>query len=588
MKKTLLLILSAFWLNLAVAQPPITFVEKKYVSEKEQPSFSFKKDIFTLPPNVPVRTLAEWEELEAIALTYDIEFSEHKKRLIAEIALHAKEEVKVLIFCGGAKNDLIEAVKSQLRRRGVVNQDNLFFIKKDFNERIWIRDFGAHTVYENEVGKRILVDWLYDPSYENADVLVSGETSNFLGTDLYTTTTDPYKLRLDGGNLQSDGLGMGIVSTHIFDDNLDYSEPQLDAVTEQFMGIDNLIKLEKLPFDVIHHVDMHLKLLDEETLLVGQYPDSIADGPQIEANLKYLTENFKTSFGTDFKIKRIEMPADRGGKYPDEISGCSERGRGCYYTYTNAFFINELVLVPTYFGGQGADIEALNQWKEMMPGYEIVGINCDSIIKEYGAIHCVTKEIGVKNPLRIIHQKLDEVCQDSDSIQFSATIQHISGIESATVFYSTDPSAGFQQKTMDFFVGEIWETKIANFPKGTKVTYFIRASAENGKTIARPMPAEKGGWTFEVDCKSSSVVDQNITDFGLQVFPNPVSDNFKIFSPEGANFLGNLLIFNGLGQVLKKEKIQTPVEVSTEEWESGVYFLRFEKDGKFSSMRIVK
>lgn len=588
MKKTVLLILSAFWLNVAVAQPPATFVGKKNVSESDKPVFSSKKDIFTLPPGVPVRTLAEWEELEAIALTYDINFSNAKKNLIAQIAFHAKEEVKVLIFCGGASNILIDLVKSELSRRGVVNQDNLFFIKKDFDQRIWIRDFGAHTVYENEVGKRILVDWLYDPNYDNADVLVSGETSDFLGTDLYTTTTDPYRLKLDGGNLQSDGLGMGIVSTHIFDDNPDYSEQQLDVVTEQFMGIDKLIKLEKLPFDVIHHVDMHLKLLDEETLLVGQYPDSTADGPQIEANLKYLTENFKTSFDTDFKIKRIEMPADRGGKYPDEISGCSDLGKGCYYTYTNAFFINELILIPTYFGGQGADIEALNQWKEMMPGYKIVGINCDSIIKEYGAIHCVTKEIGVKDPLRIIHQKLDEVCQDSDSIQFSATIQHTSGIESATLFYSTDPTVGFQQRTMDFFAGEIWETKIANFPKGTEVTYFIRAFAQNGKTIARPMPAEKGGWTFEVGCNSSGIFDQKVTDFGLQVFPNPVSDNFKIFSPEGVIFSGNLLIYNGLGQVLKKEKIQTPTEISSEKWESGIYFLQFEKDGKISSMRIVK
>ena len=32
-----------------------------------------------------------------------------------------------------------------------------------------------------------------------------------------------------------------------------------------------------LPYDGIHHIDMHMKLLDEETLLVSEYPDGVAD-----------------------------------------------------------------------------------------------------------------------------------------------------------------------------------------------------------------------------------------------------------------------------------------------------------------------
>lgn len=36
------------------------------------------------------------------------------------------------------------------------------------------------------------------------------------------------------------------------------------------MGIERYIKMQTLPYDGIHHIDMHMKLLDEETLLVGQ------------------------------------------------------------------------------------------------------------------------------------------------------------------------------------------------------------------------------------------------------------------------------------------------------------------------------
>ena len=54
------------------------------------------------------------------------------------------------------------------------------------------------------------------------------------------------------------------------------------------MGINRYVLMDKLPYDQIHHIDMHLKLLDEETLLVGEYPPGIADGPQIEQNLAYV------------------------------------------------------------------------------------------------------------------------------------------------------------------------------------------------------------------------------------------------------------------------------------------------------------
>ncbi len=60
------------------------------------------------------------------------------------------------------------------------------------------------------------------------------------------------------------------------------------------MGIDRFIKLNVLPYDVIHQIDMHMKLLDAETLSREQYPPGISDGPQTETNLSYLLNNVKT------------------------------------------------------------------------------------------------------------------------------------------------------------------------------------------------------------------------------------------------------------------------------------------------------
>jgi hypothetical protein len=82
------------------------------------------------------------------------------------------------------------------------------------------------------------------------------------------------------------------------------------------MGLSRYVKMPVLPYDGINHIDMHMKLLNEETLLVGEFPDGVSDGPQIELNLQYVLDNFMTPFGTPYKVVRIPMIPSTGGAYP--------------------------------------------------------------------------------------------------------------------------------------------------------------------------------------------------------------------------------------------------------------------------------
>ena len=167
---------------------------------------------------------------------------------------------------------------------------------------------------------------------------------------------------------------------------------------------------------------MHMKLLDEETILVGQYPPGIADGPQIEANLQYVLNNFQTCFGRPYKVVRIPMPPDQNGQYPPS---------GQYRTYTNSIFVNKTVIVPTY--EYQYDTTAFRIYREAMPGYNVVGINCNSIIGSLGAIHCIMKEVGVFDPVWISHATMEPEIFEGDSIAISAVIKTKSGIADASV-----------------------------------------------------------------------------------------------------------------------------------------------------------
>jgi agmatine/peptidylarginine deiminase len=281
MKKSYILFSFLLVSIVAFAQRPLpiqlTPTEVAALANYERPTYP--RSIFTSPPNGAVRTMAEWEEVQALTITWT-----GYQAILREIVRHAKEEVDVIIIC----NDSV-SVKSYLANYNITNQ-NVSFIQKAYNS-IWIRDYGQHSVYLNDVDSLVLVDWIYNRP-RPADDLIPRWVADKTNLDLYATTQSPTDLVNTGGNFMSDGLGRGFASSLILDENKpgnpygvsSKTEAQIDTIMKHFMGIEPYIKMQTLPYDNIHHIDMHMKLLDEETILIGEYPQGVADGPQIEAN----------------------------------------------------------------------------------------------------------------------------------------------------------------------------------------------------------------------------------------------------------------------------------------------------------------
>ena len=199
-----------------------------------------------------------------------------------------------------------------------IDLSNITFIDVGINavEQVWIRDYGPHTLYAHEVDEMMLVDWLYESTSPVIDTIASFALALHYDLPLYLTTQSPLDFRLDGGNLLADGLGTAFSSKRVLSEN--GNEEFVDMIMEQFMGVQQYIKFDKLDHDVIHHVDMHMKLLDEETILFGEYPEGISDWDQIEENIQTLMEQYLSPFGTEYEIKRILMPPDINGNYPGE------------------------------------------------------------------------------------------------------------------------------------------------------------------------------------------------------------------------------------------------------------------------------
>jgi len=466
------------------------------------------------PPTFPVRTMAEWEEIEYLVVNWTGYIS-----TVREIVRYAVEEADVMIVCSDSNT-----VKSNLTSNNIP-LSRVHYIQTPSNS-VWIRDYGANTVYRDEVDSLKLVEWIYNRS-RPADDVVPEAIADYLELDLFATTTPPYDLVHTGGNFHTDGFGTALSSDLLIDENgptgqfntTVRTEAGIDSLMNQFMGITRYAKMPALPYDLIHHVDMHLRFLDEETLLFGEYPSGVADGPQIEANLQYILNNFNSVWGTPYKIVRIQMPPGANGNYPDATPWWNA---GDYRTYTNNVFVNKTLLVPVY--EPQYDNPALDILREQLPGYKVVGINCNSIIQASGALHCITRAIGVQDPLLIAHQSLEDTPDDQNPYLVDAWVKHRSGISAANLYYTTDTAQGYTQVAMTNTnpATDTWTGAIPPQPAGSEVFYYVQGIANSGKVQVRPMPAPEGYWNFQVG--TTVGIEDEVAPSGWNmdpIFPNP-------------------------------------------------------------------
>lgn len=577
MRKSLLIIGMGLWSSIAFTQQnnlPIglTPYEQQIIDRGEFQQGSTSRGVTSAPP-FSVRTMAQWEEVQTLVLTWT-----SYPTIQAAIVDAAQEECQVLIHCTDSNT-----VRTYLTNAGIP-LTNVNFLEVDYNS-IWIRDYGAHTIYKNEVDSVLLVDWIYNRPRPDDDVMPDAYAA-YKNIGLHSTTLAPNDLVNTGGNWMVDGFGTAFASELILDENdagnpysvTVKSEADIDNIMLNYMGITRYIKMPTLPYDDIHHIDMHMKLLDEERILVGEFPSGISDGPQIEANILYVTGNYNSVFGTPYEIIRIPMVPSTGGSFPG-----APFGNSYYRTYANFVFVNKTVIVPVY--RTEYDTTAIRILTEQLPGYNIVTIDSDNsggnLISAGGVIHCITNLIGADDPLLISHQNLPDTYDDANPYAVNAYITHKSGISNATLYWSLTAGSGYTAVPMTVVVGNNYTANIPAQAANSTVYYYIEANAVNGKSQIRPMVAPQGNFHFNVLDNASSI-DENTNSELLSIFPNPASAITCIPVESNKAFDGSIKMYDILGNlvhVIHQGTIasgESRYFIHADQYPSGVYMVVLE------------
>lgn len=488
--------------------------------------------VAAVPPPGPVRAMAEYEELEGIVVRWAYNT---QNLLLSEIVDAAQEEGKVWIIVRPGTADS-NNIKSYLAGRNIP-LTNLEFLSISTNS-IWCRDYGPWTVYDVDTDSMAIVDFRYNRPRPQDDQVPVALALQW-GLPLYQTLQSPDSLVHTGGNFMVDGFATGFSSELIYQENPHVTPAGIDSTMNTYCGLDRYVTMSPLPYDVIHHIDMHMKLLDDETLLVGQYPVNRADYNVIENTVAYL-RTLTSFYGRPYRIVRILMPPDTQGRYPDNGSD--------YLTYTNSVIVNKTVLVPIY--GLPSDANALQVYRDAMPGYNIVGFNSISIIPQLGAIHCITKEVGVREPVRIVHRRIQDIADSLSDILVEATVKARSGIDSVRLLWRTDSTAVFESASMSQS-GDVFSGWIPQQPFGTTVWYYLEAHTGSGRAVARPLPGADGPYMFRVEDSTTTSVrsaDSPISFNLYQNFPNPFNSSTIVEYALPVSGSVSLKVYDLLGQ----------------------------------------
>lgn len=327
---------------------------------------------------------AEWYPQSAVQLTWPhtqtdwAPILDEATACFVAIAREIVKHEKLLIVC---------ADKAEVcRQLGDMDYNQIIFREMQTNDT-WARDHGGITVFAD--GKPIVYDFVFNgwgmKYAANHDNLI---TRNLAKTETFHNEVDVINMQpfvLEGGSLETDGNGTLLTTVECLastNRNEYLNKEQLEYHLKDVFGLNRILWLESgylAGDDTDSHIDTLARFCDEQTIAYVQCTD---EADEHFEELSAMEEELQAFRAADNKPYRL-IPLPMADKVIWE-------GKRLPATYANFLIINEAVLVPFYKSDK--DDIAKNALQKAFPGKDIIGIDCRSLIKQHGSLHCVTMQ----------------------------------------------------------------------------------------------------------------------------------------------------------------------------------------------------
>ena len=475
----------------------------------------------------------EFEKQEGLLLTWD--YNESRNPITAAIAKAVQPSAKVWViyYPGTAPMDTTE-IRNYMRNHGVPDE-NVFLIP-GWTETLWIRDYGPFAGYQTgETTERLFLDAGYSAYGRPNDDSMPTQLANY-----FNILVSDFPVEFEGGNVLTDGLGRGWGSTRIFSQNPGMPQQEVKETMEEYLGLDDMMFLEALTNSgggIWCHVDMFMKILDSETIMVSEYPEFVPDYALIESFVDTL-EKMTNANGREYKVVRIPAPPKANGSWAttqnDEMR-----------TYTNSIIINDVIVMPTY-GLPEYDSTARQVYEINMPGYRIEMVDATPLTPLYGALHCICREVTKPGYLRINHQKITGMQVFEEPFTVEAELFFEGVLDSSFLHYRKSEEQDYQKIPLSES-GQVYSAAFTDIAPTDTLQYFITTSVGDDQVFFPPQ-GQGGAFRFWF-VPTVEVTEINPGMQGVNAFPNPCHGDFTL-STKHINFPAKLKVRDMNGNII--------------------------------------
>ena len=308
--------------------------------------------------------LAEWEHQSMVQLTWPHEGTDWATIL-----------------------DEITAVYEKMARE-IRKREPLLIVDSIPHNDTWARDHGFITIEETSFDQKskalVLLDFCFNGWGEKFEATLDNQINKRLYEQglVKGIYEDHLDFVLEGGSIESDGKGTVftteccLMAPHR---NQPLTKEEIEDRLKEWLGAERIVWLQHgslIGDDTDGHIDTLVRICPDDTLL---YTGGDKDHPDL-ALMEEELKNLRTMEGSPYRLLKLPLPQpifDNGDRLPA--------------TYANYLVLNGAILVPTY-NQPDLDEEAMRIVGQAFPDREIVGIDCRTVIKQHGSLHCCTMQ----------------------------------------------------------------------------------------------------------------------------------------------------------------------------------------------------
>lgn len=331
---------------------------------------------------------AEWAPQSTVQLTWPHAGSDFGRLLpeqaheqFVRLAVAIAEATPLLIVVP----DAIEERHAELVARGVPEQQmRLVALASD---DVWARDHGAISVMRDDT--LVHLDFRFDGwGGKFAAARDDALSAQLAQTGSLPGTLETVDWVLEGGSIDSDGAGTILTTERCLLDrarNPSATRAVVERLLADTLGAQRVLWLARgdlLGDDTDGHIDTLARFCNPHCIAYQACDDpSDAHHESLTAMAREL-EAMRTADGAPYQLVPLPLPA--------AIHEARD-GHRLPAGYANFLISNGVVLVPTY--DDPADDIALSRLQAVFPHHRVRGVDCRTLIRQHGSLHCVTMQI---------------------------------------------------------------------------------------------------------------------------------------------------------------------------------------------------